>query len=229
MAGRRQVRVRGTKDGIAITVDEGPWERALEELDAHLSRRPDFFRGGRVAVAVGPRRVNARDIEALGNLLQRYGMTLWAVWSESDFTQREAARLGLETGRDDFRGRGDTLSEFESMLTRAKIVYGPIRSGQRVRYEGTVVVLGDVNPGGEVIADGHVVVWGRLQGIAHAGASGRVDAIICALIFDPTQVRIGAYVAQGSAQGAPGIPEVAFVENGEIVVETWETWKRRQA
>ena len=225
---RRKVRVRGTKDGVAITFEEGPWDAALAELDAHLGRRPDFFRGGRVAVAVGPRHVSAQDIEALGELLQRYGMTLWAVWSESDFTQREAASLGLETGRDDFR-RAGVGADFENALTQAKIAYGPVRAGQRVQFEGSVLVLGDVNPGGEVIADGHVVVWGRLQGIAHAGASGRADAIICALVFDPTQIRIGPYMAQGSAQGTPGIPEVAHVENGQIVVETWEIWKRRHS
>lgn len=222
-----RVRVRGTRDGIAITFDEGPWDAVLEELDAHLSRRPNFFRGGRVAVAVGPRRINAQEIETLGELLERYGMSLWAVWSESDFTQREAASLGLETGRDDFRREELPLPHFEDALKRARIVYGPVRAGQRIHHDGSIVVLGDVNPGGEVIAEGHVVVWGRLQGIAHAGASGRADAIVAALVFDPTQVRIGPYMAQGSAQGTPGIPEVARVENGQIVVETWETWKRR--
>ncbi len=171
MAQGRRVRVRGTKDGIAIALEEGPWESALEELDAHLARKPEFFRGGRVAVSVGGQRVDAREIEALGELLQRYGMSLWAVWSDSEYTQREAASLGLETGQSDFRTATQSPADFREALTRGRIVYGPVRSGQRIQYEGSIIVLGDVNPGGEVIADGHVVVWGRLQGIAHAGVS----------------------------------------------------------
>ncbi len=227
MPGQKRVRVRGTKDGIAIALAEGPWDEVLAELDAHLGRKPDFFRGGRVAVSVGPQRVSAQQIEALGALLQHYGMSLWAVWSDSEFTQREAAILGLETGQSDYRQADKEPVDFESVLIEGRIVYGPVRSGQRVQYPGSVIVLGDVNPGGEVIADGHILVWGRLQGIAHAGASGRVDAIIGALIFDPTQVRIGPFMAQGSAQGTPGMPEVARVVEGRIVVETWEMWKRR--
>ncbi len=227
MPKRKRVRVRGTKEGIAITLAEGPWNEVLAELDAHLGRKPDFFRGGRVAVSVGEQRVSAQDIEALGQLLQHYGMSLWAVWSDSEFTQREAAGLGLETGQSDYRQSAREAIDFEKVFDQGKIVYGPVRSGQRIQYPGSIIVLGDINPGGEVIADGHILVWGRLQGIAHAGASGRVDAIIGALIFDPTQVRIGPYMAQGSAQGTPGMPEVARVAEGRIVVESWEMWKRR--
>ncbi len=220
------VRVRGTKEGVTITFGFGEWNDLLQELDAYLNRVPHFFRGGRVAVSVGLRQLSPEDIHALGDLLSKYDMTLWAIWSTSEDTQREAAALGLETGLDDFRSdnarRSDVLSEVE----KGKIVMGPVRSGQRIQYEGSIVVLGDVHPGAEIIADGHIIVWGHLAGIAHAGASGRVDTIICALNFNPTQVRIGPYVAQGGAQETPGVPEMAHVVEGYIVVEPW-TGKRR--
>jgi septum site-determining protein MinC len=53
-----------------------------------------------------------------------------------------------------------------------------LRSGTEVRHPGSVVVVGDVNPGSTVIADGNILIWGRLRGIAHAGANGDRDCQI---------------------------------------------------
>ncbi len=219
-----RVRIRGTKDGLIITLGDGTWEAVLAELEEHLSRKPDFFRGGRVAVAVGERHLQAEPLHALGDLLHRYGMTLWAVWSTSEVTQRTAADLGLETGL------GTLLPATEvgpRAAERATIVFGPIRSGQRIQDEGSLVVIGDVHPGAEVVCGGYLIVWGRLQGVAHAGAHGRTDVFIAALVFAPTQVRIGPLVAQGNPLDLPETPEIARVEGSRIVVEPWSRWRRR--
>ncbi|HEX7008861.1 MAG TPA: septum site-determining protein MinC, partial [Phycisphaeraceae bacterium] len=72
----------------------------------------------------------------------------------------------------------------------AALVQRTLRSGQVVRHQGHLTVLGDVNPGAEVIAGGSVVVWGRVRGTVHAGALGDRSAQICALELAPTQLRI---------------------------------------
>ncbi len=226
MADGSKVRIRGTKDGVTIALPDGPWDRVLEELDEHLGKKPDFFRGGRVAVSVGERHLDAEAIRRLGDVLTHYGMTLWEVWSAWERTQREVSSLGLETGLGDYRREGPTTGDFPPVLEHAKIVYGPIRSGQHIQYPGSILVLGDVHPGAEVIGGGHIIVWGRLQGIAHAGAPDRSDVFVCALAFAPTQVRIGPLMAQGNTQEMPAIPEVARVEEGQIVVEPWTMWRR---
>jgi septum site-determining protein MinC len=98
-----------------------------------------------------------------------------------------------------------------------------LRSGQTIRYAGHVVVMGDVNPGAEIVAAGDVMVWGRLRGLVHAGASGNDNASVCALILSPTQLRIGKHIArapdelQRTARGA----EIARVREGRIVIEGW--------
>jgi septum site-determining protein MinC len=77
--------------------------------------------------------------------------------------------------------------------------------------------LGDVNPGGSVVAAGDILVWGRLRGIAHAGAKGNSNCRIMALEMQPTQLRIAGYVARApQKQLTHYVPEVAYVTQSGI-------------
>ena len=98
-----------------------------------------------------------------------------------------------------------------------------LRSGQRIRFAGNVVVLGDVNPGAEVVAAGDIVVMGTLRGVAHAGATGGTEAIVAAFRLHPTQLRIGAVIgrAPDGLIPRPDAPEVARVRDGVLVVERY--------
>lgn len=87
-----------------------------------------------------------------------------------------------------------------------------LRSGVEIRHPGTVIILGDVNPGSSVIADGDILVWGRLRGLVHAGAKGNPQSLIMALQMEPTQLRIADSVARSpEKQPAEFHPEVAYV------------------
>jgi septum site-determining protein MinC len=99
-----------------------------------------------------------------------------------------------------------------------------LRSGQAVRYAGHVVVMGDVNPGAEIVAAGDVLVWGRLRGVVHAGASGNNNAIVSALQLTPTQLRIGTFIARAPDESPRPLrgPEVARVRDGRILIEAWK-------
>jgi septum site-determining protein MinC len=96
-----------------------------------------------------------------------------------------------------------------------------LRSGQTVSHKGHLVIVGDVNPGAEVVADGDITVWGALRGIAHAGMNGNTQAEIRALRLEPIQIRIAHAIARSpdrprkSTQQRIG-PETARVVNGSI-------------
>lgn len=121
----------------------------------------------------------------------------------------------------------------------ARIMYGTLRSGQKVETEHSIIIFGDVNSGAEVIAGGDIVILGTLRGIAHAGAydesgGGRV---IFSLNLQPTQLRIGLVISRGSGnenvESTPrgGLPEVARVDGNMIVVEPYQSrtvWVRRR-
>ena len=96
---------------------------------------------------------------------------------------------------------------------------GTVRGGQALHHDGHVVVVGDVNPGAELIASGDVVVFGRLAGVAHAGAQGDESARVYALDLDATQLRIATYIAaDGEGRPRAQAPEVATIRDARIVV-----------
>ena len=81
-----------------------------------------------------------------------------------------------------------------------------------MRHRGTVIVLGDANPGCSIVAEGDIFIWGRLRGVAHAGAGGNRQCRIMALHMQPTQLRIADQVARSpEAPPAQYQPEVAYI------------------
>lgn len=118
------------------------------------------------------------------------------------------------------------------------IVARTIRSGGRVESTGSVVVLGDVNAGAEILANDDIIVVGSLRGLAHAGAGGNEKAVIWAEKIKSPQLRIGSAVAQaagadeGNGDKAAGVrngngasppkgAEVAHLKDGVIVIRPW--------
>lgn len=98
-----------------------------------------------------------------------------------------------------------------------------LRSGQSVSHTGHLVIIGDVNPGAEVVAEGDITVWGALRGIARAGCSGNNDAEIRALRLQPIQIRIGESFARSPDKNRLHYdnhhgPETARVVDGKIKV-----------
>jgi septum site-determining protein MinC len=106
----------------------------------------------------------------------------------------------------------------------SRIIYSTLRSGQRIESAHSVIIIGDVNSGAEVIAGGDIFIWGTLRGIAHAGAydddgGGRV---IVALVLLPTQLRIGSIISRGGGDGGKH-PEIARVDGENIIVEPYRS------
>jgi septum site-determining protein MinC len=96
---------------------------------------------------------------------------------------------------------------------------GTLRGGQALHNVGNIVVIGDVNPGAELIAGGDIAVFGSLRGVAHAGAQGDAGARVYAVDLSPTQLRIATLIAaEAGARGARKEPEAACVQNERITI-----------
>ena len=99
-----------------------------------------------------------------------------------------------------------------------------LRSGQTVSHAGHLVIIGDVNPGAEIMAEGDITIWGALRGIAHAGIGGNVNAEIRALKLQPIQIRIAHAIARSPDRprvkyaGAKVGPEAARIVDGRIKI-----------
>jgi septum site-determining protein MinC len=95
---------------------------------------------------------------------------------------------------------------------------GTLRGGQALHNLGNLVVIGDVNPGAELVASGDIVVFGALRGVAHAGAQGDRAARVIALELAPTQLRIATLIAVSDAGTKARGPEHASIVDERIVV-----------
>jgi septum site-determining protein MinC len=109
----------------------------------------------------------------------------------------------------------------------AVLVRRTLRSGYSLQHKGHVIVIGDANPGSEIIAAGDIVVWGRLLGVVHAGAEGDEGAVVCALDLSPTQLRIAGQISIPPKRRGKPQPEMARIENGKVVAELWNPKKGR--
>ena len=81
-------------------------------------------------------------------------------------------------------------------ISSTKFYKGAVRSGQRIEHVGSIVVIGDVNDGAELIAGENSVVVGTLRGLAHAGAEGNKDATIAASSIESSQIRIANIIKE---------------------------------
>lgn len=104
-------------------------------------------------------------------------------------------------------------------LAEPLYISSTIRSGKEIRHPGTVIITGDINPGGTIIAQGNILIWGRLRGIAHAGAQGDRQCCIMSLKMEPTQLRIADLVARApDNQASESEPEVAYINKQGICI-----------
>ena len=119
------------------------------------------------------------------------------------------------------------LEQWMSKLSKrpTMLLQRSLRSGQNINFDGNVVVVGDVNPGAEIIASGHILVMGALRGLVHAGATGEESATVTALTLMPTQLRIASHITRppdGNNEEPNKPPETARIRNDAVIIETYQ-------
>lgn len=216
------ISIKGVRDGLLITLPEGNWPDVEASLLETIDQQGTFFRGARVALQLGGRELGAAELGGLRDHLSEREVVLWAVLSESEATRTAAADFGLATTLGSGTAADHRPPAADLAADSAILVARTLRSGYRLHHPGHVVVIGDVNPGAEIVAGGNVVVWGRLRGVVHAGAAGDSTAVVCALDLSPTQLRIADHIAVSPERRGKARPEIAFVRDGQLVAESWD-------
>lgn len=215
--------VKGIQNGLLITLPAGEWSNVTDQLLETVAAQDDFFRGARLAIQMEDRALGAAELGSLRSALAEHEVTLWAILSTSETTQSAAADLGLSRDLETRRSEDDDIPvDTQLPGEEAVLLQRTLRSGHSVRHPGHVVVIGDVNPGAEIIAGGHVVVWGRLRGVVHAGAAGDESAMVCALDLAPTQLRIAGHITVSPSRRGKPKPERAFIRDDQLIAEPWQ-------
>lgn len=214
------IAIKGIRQGLLITLGEGPWDALVKALEQRLEKGAAFFRGGRAALDVGPRPLDEPRICQVRDLLARYEVDLWAVRGTAEVTIVAAVRAGLSP----LLGPEGEANRMEPSVPPAGglVIERTVRSGQRIEHHGDVIVIGDVHAGAEIIAGRHVIVWGKLHGAVHAGVLGDESAVVCALDLAPTQLRIADHIARSPEEHRRRpMPEMARVHRGRIEAVPW--------
>jgi septum site-determining protein MinC len=229
------IAIKGTRNGLRLTLEpETPFKELLNALAERLAESPSFFRGASITVDTSQRMLRTNERMQLEDLLTLYQMSIIPLdaviekrkevkvvtqplptpVSEKTMTQ-QGTGTGTGTGTD-YVQRDPRASENTLFLRRT------VRSGQAIHHHSNVIVLGDVNPGAEIIAEGDIIVWGVLRGMVHAGYPDNQSALVCALQLSPVQLRI-AHLLSRPPEGfeAQQLPEVASIRQEQIIVETW--------
>ncbi len=106
----------------------------------------------------------------------------------------------------------------EIATSKTKFYKGSLRSGQKLEFEGSLVIIGDVNAGAEVLAEDNIVILGILRGVAHAGAKGNKEAIIAAASIESLQIRIADIVKEIEKEDEKVIKTYAYVDENELIL-----------
>ncbi|HEY9695469.1 MAG TPA: septum site-determining protein MinC [Oculatellaceae cyanobacterium] len=190
------------------------WQMFCEQLKNRLQGNDRFWQPQMpVHLVAQDRLLDGRQLKAISDTLANAQLQLQRVYTSRRQTAVAAATAGYAVEQQIILS---SLIASEALpdprLTDPLYIETTVRSGAEIHHPGTVVILGDVNPGGIVVAGGDILIWGRLRGVAHAGSEGNLECRIMALQMQPTQLRIADYVARAPEKPpAQFYPEVAYV------------------
>jgi septum site-determining protein MinC len=222
------VTIKGrSNDTLEIILSEGvPYRKLRDSLLTKLNKSRSFFNGANPKVIVKGKcipKAQQEDIKRI--LLMDYSLDD-VKYEDFDVDKPvEQPDIGSSAPQERI-----TLRKEDKVSNKVEIVSADyfdaqsifishtVRSGQRIECEGDIVVLGDVNPGAELIAGGSIAVMGTLRGLAHAGATGRKDVVISAYRLSPMQLRISSKAAVFPENGDADYPVLAQLKDGSIVI-----------
>ena len=193
------------KDEMVIKLNESAaQEQIVEGLKKKLTELKKLYKDEKTPIRVTGKILKNKEIDEIQELIKS------KIDVEIEFDSPKG--LGLSNIKKTF--------EKEIATSETKFHRGSLRSGQRLETEGSLVILGDVNSGAEVIASDNIVVLGALRGLAHAGAKGNKQAIIAAGLFDAVQVRIANVVKEINRDEEPLHKQtyISIVE-GKVIID----------
>jgi septum site-determining protein MinC len=190
---------------MVITIDKNAdYADIKSRITTILEASADIFDGVEEPIVIRGKRLS--DFEE-AELLK-----IFSAKTELEIVIEKPKKLGVATI--------DSIFNKDTSISNAKVFEGTVRSGQRVEFEGTIIILGDVNGGSEVVAEQNIIVLGDIRGYIHAGAKGNRSAFVAANSINPTQLRIAdlSFKPENRVEVGNGY-EIARVQMGEISIE----------
>ncbi len=208
--------IKGTPKCLVIHIDtKYDFNEITIALRNHISHANGFFADAKYRFRIAPNSLTNEQYITLEQICSEYGLVpiidSEATVPENNKTEIEQKVLGISDAE---------LDQQSHFISKS------LRNGEKLSYKGNVILLGDINPGSEIVATGNIVVMGSVKGMVHAGAEGDLNSFIIASILDPLQIRIGKLIAckpEKNTSIKNHTPEMARVDKDQIVIVPYLT------
>lgn len=218
---------KGTKDGLLIHLNNyTSFDVIKKSLLKKLSYGKKFFTGGTIKIILPDEILKESEKEELKSILyKQYKMSTIEIIHPARILSVENTENIEKQENNTFEGDGFGDAQEGSSV----FIQNTIRNGQRINYKGNIIIIGDVNPGAEIIAGGNIAIMGSLRGMAHAGATRNENAVVAAFILHPTQLRIAGIITRPPEGNVlnPTYPEIARIKQNAIIIEPYLSLRGR--
>ena len=189
------VKIMGRAEGINIYLDkDADFDILLDSFKQKIIDAKDFFANSSITVTLKDRNLSEQEEMLLIDILEKTAKANIIFTENNDFSINKKKSADSD-----------------------KVIFhkGGLRNGQSVRFAGSVVLIGDSNPGSEIIADGNIIVLGTIKGTVHAGASGDENAFVYALSLQHSQLRISNIISY--SLGNNKNPVYVYLQDGKLI------------
>jgi septum site-determining protein MinC len=207
------VEFKGTKNGIIINIKEdAPFDVIKQNIIDRLEVSVGFFNGAKIAS------INSNSLSDIELIQIKHDITSRF---DVEFIEEEKKEVipNFQTKYVNNLRSGENV-DFEGDV----VVMSDMKSGSQVNSTSNVVIMGNIKSGARVVARGNVIVMGMIKGFVHAGSNGNENAYIVANNLNTKVLKIADNIAQAPddyIEDKKINPEIAFVSNGMIVIESY--------
>lgn len=199
------MRIYLKKDKILIKIsEEATQQEILECMKSKIEKLSKMYKEEKTPICVTGKILKRQEMKKIEELITK------------------EIQVDVEFDNNNEMGLAMIKKAYEKDLQKSETQYYKVslRGGQKIEFEGSVVIIGDVNGGAEVIAGGNIIVLGTLRGLAHAGAKGNKKAIVAAGTIDAPQIRIANLVKEiEKEEYQPKKCRYVYVKEKEIIIE----------
>lgn len=221
MAQKVPIEFKGKLNGLYLNIDpDENFDVIVVYLKQFLEDKGSFYRGSRI-IGLKGQALNYKQKAMIETIIyDQFGIEVESL--EEPMTRIEPAMVEPPKVEVKEVIIQEKSVDLEKHVSDTHFVYGTMRSGKSVHFPGHVIVIGDVNPGAEIVAEGNIIVMGRVFGFIHAGSAGNDKSVVIANMLKPTQIRISKYISVPPSDDESvhtTTPEKATVSNGVIKIE----------
>lgn len=213
--------LRMTKRGVVLYIEDyNDLDDLFVQITNKFSQLNGFFsEDDKISVMLKDKDKYSKDITEIISFIEKMGFKVGEILvGEMNQNVKQALSVKEKLSLVDEEVK-------KSHLNPTKVIKKTVRSGQAVVHDGDVMLIGNLNDGGEIIAAGNVIVIGEARGVIRAGSKGNEEAVIYAIIMSPELLQIANYVLH---MNEPVLNAIGYVRNGKILVERFDTVKLGQ-